>query len=254
MRARSQAFAARFLPKGWLDIGRQLLLFAGAYWLYRLVRGLVDGRADQAFANAREIVSAEQSLNLFIEPAVHAWASGTGWIVDGSSWLYVNSHFMVTTMTLAFIYLCRNSAFYYVRNMFMAAMAMALVAYVVFPTAPPRFLPELGFSDSVARFTGVSSETSSLLVNPFAAVPSMHVCFALMLAGPMAKMVRHRWAAALWLAYPLLVSFVVIATANHWWIDAAAGAVVAAVAWCLATQLVRLRPAGWAFRTQPGVA
>jgi hypothetical protein len=82
----------------------------------------------------------------------------------------------------------------------------------------------------------------------------MHVCFALMLAGPMVKMVRHRWAAVLWLGYPLLVAFVVLATANHWWIDAAAGAVVAAIAWCLATQLVRLQPTGWAFRTQPGVA
>lgn len=254
MRARSQAFAARFLPKGWLDLGRQLGLFAGAYWLYRLVRGLVDGRADQAFANAREIVAAERSLNLFVEPAVHAWASGTGWLIDGASWLYVNSHFAVTTVTLGFIYLWRNSAFYYVRNMFLAAMAMALVAYVVFPTAPPRFLPELGFSDSVARFTGVSSETSNVLVNPFAAVPSMHVGFALMLGGPMSRMVRHRWAALLWLAYPLLVSFVVIATANHWWIDAAAGAAAAAVAWCLATQLVRLRPTVWAFRAQPGVA
>jgi membrane-associated phospholipid phosphatase len=254
MRARTQAFAARFLPNGWLDVARQLLLFCGAYWLYRLARGLVDDRAAEAFANARDIVSLEQSLNLFIEPAVNAWASGTEWIADVTSWLYVNSHFTVTTLTLAFIYLWRNSAFYYVRNMFMAAMAMALIAYVLFPTAPPRFMPEWGFTDSVADFTGVQADSSNVLFNPFAAVPSMHVCFALMLGLPMARMVRRRWAATLWLAYPVVVSFVVVATANHWWMDAAAGAVVAAIAWCLATQLVRVQPGAWAFRTQPRVA
>ena len=70
--------------------------------------------------------------------------------------MYLNSHFAVTTVTLAWIYLRRNERFYFVRNMFMVAMGLALVGYVAVPTAPPRFLPELGFGDSVAAFTGVS--------------------------------------------------------------------------------------------------
>ena len=105
--------------------------------------------------------------------------------------MYLNTHFVVTTCTLAFIYLFRNEHFYFVRNMFMVAMGLALVGYVVYPTAPPRMLPELGFTDSVLDFTGVSRTSDvNALYNPYAAVPSMHVGFALMLAIPMIRMTR----------------------------------------------------------------
>src|SRR5919108_4701052 len=245
MRTLPDRFAARFLPQGWRDLFRQLLLFCGAYWLYRLVRGMTDGKIAAAFDNARELIGLERGLGLFVEPAVHAWAQGSGWLIDGASWMYVNSHFAVTTLTLAFIYLRRNPSFYFVRNMFMVAMGIALVLYAAYPTAPPRFMPEYGFQDSVAQFTGVTAEGSSAdaLYNPFAAVPSMHVAFALMLGVPMASMTRRRWVKALWLSYPVLVSFVVVATANHWWFDAFTGALAAAVAALAAARLPRSRPA-----------
>jgi membrane-associated phospholipid phosphatase len=110
-------------------------------------------------------------------------------------------------------------------------------------------MPEWGFSDSVARFTGITAEGSSAdaLYNPFAAVPSMHVAFALMLGIPMASMARRVWVKALWLVYPLIVTFVVIATANHWWFDAFTGALVAAVAGVAAVGFARIRPAAWAW-------
>ena len=163
--------------------------------------------------------------------------------------MYVNSHFTVTTVTLAFIYLRRNPSFYFIRNMFMVAMGIALVLYAAYPTAPPRFMPEWGFTDSVAQFTGVTAEGSSAdaLYNPFAAVPSMHVAFALMLGVPMASMARRAWVKALWLVYPVLVTFVVVATANHWWFDAFTGALVAAVAALAAVGFARIRPAAWAW-------
>jgi hypothetical protein len=249
MRQLPNRFAARFLPQGWPDLLRQLLLFCGAYWLYRLVRGLTDGRVAQAFENARELIGIEQGMGLFIEPAVHAWARGSSLIIDGASWMYVNSHFAVTTLTLAFVYLRRNQSFYFIRNMFMVAMGIALVLYAAYPTAPPRFMPEYGFQDSVAQFTGLTAEGSSAnaLYNPFAAVPSMHVAFALMLGVPMARMARRVWIKALWSAYPVLVTFVVIATANHWWFDAFTGALVAAVAALAAVGFARIRPAAWAW-------
>jgi membrane-associated phospholipid phosphatase len=249
MRTLPHRFAVRFLPQGWPDLLRQILLFCGAYWLYRIVRGMTDGRVGEAFDNARELIGIERGMGLFVEPAVHAWASGTGWLIDGASWMYVNSHFAITTVTLAFIYLRRNASFYFIRNMFMVAMGIALVLYAAYPTAPPRFLPEWGFQDSVAKFTRLTAEGSSAdaLYNPFAAVPSMHVAFALMLALPMASMSRRRWVKALWLAYPALVTFVVVATANHWWFDAFTGALTAAVAALAALLFARWRPAAWAW-------
>jgi hypothetical protein len=244
------ARARSLLPNGPLDLIRQIVLFCGAYWLYRIVRGLVDGRSGEAFANAREVISIERALGLFVEPGVHAWASAHAVVIDFASWMYLNSHFAVTTVTLAWLYLRRNERFYFVRNMFMVAMGIALVGYVLVPTAPPRLMPEWGFSDSVAAFTGVDHDTGSagVLFNPFAAIPSMHVAYALMLGLTMAQVVRRPWARVLWWCSAPVVTFVVVATANHWWIDAFLGAVVAATsAACAHGLFARVRPEVWAF-------
>ncbi len=153
------------------------------------MRGATDGKVAEAFQNARDVIRIEQGVGLFVEPAIQAWAQSTSIVIDAASWMYVNSHFAITTVTLAFIYLRRNERFYFIRNMFMVAMGIALVLYAVYPTAPPRYMPEWGFQDSVAHYTGLTSTDSSAnaLYNPFAAVPSMHVAFALMLGVPMAQ-------------------------------------------------------------------
>src|ERR1700754_4774507 len=212
--------ARRLLPNGALDLVRQIVLFCGAYWLYRLARGLVYDQTIAAFDHARDIVQLERSMHLFIEQSVQSWAIRTEFLEDAASWMYLNSHFVVTTCTLAFIYLFRNEHFYFVRNMFMVAMGLALVGYVAYPTAPPRMLPELGFIDTVSDFTGVSSDASvNALFNPYAAVPSMHVAFALMLALPMIRMARRMWVKALWTVYAPVVTLVVVVTGNHWVLD-----------------------------------
>ena len=240
-----------WLPGGWLDAIRQLLLFAGAYYLYRIVRGFIDGQAGLAFENARALVDIERSLGLFFEPSLQAWAKGQEWILMFANWMYVNSHFVVTTTFLIWLYLARNHAYYFVRNMFLVAMGLALVGYTVFPTAPPRFLPEWGFTDTVANFVGEAAENSAnVLYNPFAAVPSMHVAFALMISIPAFMLVRNRVLKALWLIYPIIVTFVVMVTANHYWLDAALGALVAAVsAYTASAGFARLRPEAWGWRT-----
>ena len=234
----------------WLDPVLQVALFVGAYYAYRLVRGLVDGRASAAFDNARSLLHIEQSLGLFFEPAFQDWTERHAWLMDASNWIYVNSHFALTTAFLIWLYIKRNEAFYFVRNMFMVSMAIALVGYVVFPTAPPRFLPELGFTDSVTKAVGEgAAKGASLLYNPYAAVPSMHVAFALMIAVPAVMLVRSKAAKAFWGAYPLIVTFTVMATANHWWLDAVLGAMTAgASGWAAKAVLERARPGPWSFR------
>lgn len=246
---------SRLLPRGVGDLAWQIVLFCGAYWVYRLVRGQVFSQSAAAFEHARQIVDIERALHVFVEPSVQSWAIGTGWIDDVGSWMYLNTHFVVTTCALGFIYLFRNEHFYFVRNMFMVAMGLALVGYIVYPTAPPRMLPEFGFADSVADFTGVSSDASvNALFNPYAAVPSMHVGFALMLAVPIIRMARRRWVKVLWAAYPPVVTLVVVVTANHWVLDAAAGAAVAALAAVAAqTLFARVRPKAWAWAPEQGL-
>jgi membrane-associated phospholipid phosphatase len=109
--------------------------------------------------------------------------------------------------------------------------------------------------DSVSDFTGVSSDSEvNALFNPYAAVPSMHVGFALMLAFPMIRMSRHRFAKALWIVYAPIVTAVVVVTANHWVFDAATGALAAAVAALAAqTLLARVRPQTWAWEPEGGL-
>jgi membrane-associated phospholipid phosphatase len=143
-----------------------------------------------------------------------------------------------------------NASFYFVRNMFMIAMAIALVVYVVFPTAPPRFVPEWGFTDTVTEFTGVNiSHTglSSALYNPYASIPSMHVAFALMIGWPLARLSPRLPVRILWRLYPLLMAFVIIVTANHYILDAVLGALTAAASAYGARWLARARPNAWRF-------
>jgi hypothetical protein len=248
----------RLLPHGPLDVARQVLLFAAGYSLYRFVRGFADdpGVAELAFGNAREIIAAEQTLNVFVEPHIQAWAMSSGLLIDGLSWVYVNAQTSVTLGALVFIYLRRNESFYFVRNMMLVAMTLALIGYVVFPTAPPRFFPEWGFSDSVSDVTGVAPDSTTVdaLFNPYAAIPSMHVAFALMIGWSLARLVRHPLVRAAWWAYPVLVTFVIVATANHFLVDAVLGAFVAGVSALAARELARTRPAAWRFGRAPAIS
>jgi hypothetical protein len=253
MLARARLLQARVLPHGWLDALRQVSLFGAAYLAYRLVRGLVEGDANAAFAHARDLISLERTLHVFVEPSIQAWASGSHLVMVLSSWLYVNAQTTITIAALVYLYLRHNRNFYFVRNMFMIAMAIALVGYTVFPTAPPRFMPEWGFIDSVSDFTGVhvdhASASLSALTNLYAAVPSMHVAFALMIGATLSRLARRRIVSVLWLLYPLLMTFVIIVTANHFLADAFLGALTAGASAYGASWLARARPAVWRFST-----
>jgi membrane-associated phospholipid phosphatase len=256
MAARARVLQARVLPHGWLDALRQVSLFAGAYFLYGLVRGLVEGDANAAFAHARELIFLERTLHVFVEPSIQAWASGSHALMVSASWLYVNAQGPITIAALVFLYMRHNGSFYFVRNMFLIAMAIALVGYAVFPTAPPRFMPEWGFTDTVSDFTPFNvshpSASMSALFNQYAAVPSMHVAFALMIGWPLARLSRRRLVKALWAMYPLLMTFVIVVTANHFIVDALLGAITAGVSAWGAVRLARARLKAWSFSPAAG--
>jgi hypothetical protein len=254
MRGRLTSIEARVLPRDWRDVVRQIMLFAGAYVAYQVVRGFVDGSGYKPFGDATKIINLERVLHVFIEPNVQRWVSGRHWLMDIADWTYLNAHYIVTLGVLVFIYLRRNTSFYFVRNMFLVAMAIALIGYWLYPTAPPRLMPEWGFTDSIRQFTGVTVETgpTSAFLNFYAAVPSMHVCFAIMIGWPMARLVRRRIAKLAWSLYPLLIVFAVVATGNHYLIDAFLGGLTALASALIALRwLARARPHAWAFDRGP---
>lgn len=247
------AWSARLLPRGPIDLARQLVLIGLLLVVYEHVRVLSASDANEAFEHARELISLERSLHIFVEPNLQAWASSTRLLMDCADWLYLNAQTSIIVGALTYIYRFRNASFYFVRNMLFIAWGMALVGYSVFPTAPPRLLPEWGFVDSVTIFAHVHAQSGGLisLVNPYAAVPSMHVGLAVVIAWPMARLVRWRIARMLWLAYPLLIAFVTVVTANHLLIDAMLGALTAGLAAYGAQSLARARPQAWRFVMQP---
>jgi membrane-associated phospholipid phosphatase len=250
MRRTLRRIDTELLPRGWRDLVRQLSMFAAAYIGYQIVRGLVGSAGYKPFGDATKIINLERTLHVFIEPSVQAWAQNRHVIMDIADWTYLNGHFTLTVLVLIYIYLRKNDSFYFIRNMFMIAMTLALVGYIVYPTAPPRLLPEWGFTDEIRQFTGLTVEkgAGSAFLNFYAAVPSMHVCFALMIGIPMARFTDRRPLKLLWCLYPLVITFVVIATGNHYLTDVVLGAVTAGIAALLSKHLLaRARPDVWTF-------
>lgn len=231
---------------------RQLGLFVLADLLYESVRGIVSGKASIAYANGYGVASLERKLGLFFEPSMQALAMSSELIIQVANWAYLNTHFIVTTSFLVWLYFARNSSFYFVRNMFMVAMSLALIGYLLVPTAPPRLLPQLEITDTIAQISQVNHDSAFVksFVNPFAALPSMHVAFALMIAGPAVMLVRRWFLRLAWALYPVAVFLVVVVTGNHFWFDAAVGVFVAAVSAVTAQLLSHARPQAWSWQTR----
>jgi hypothetical protein len=242
MRQRLVSLGATRLPRGWRDLVGQLALIAGACGGYELVRSLVGGGGEKPFDDANRIIHVERTLRVFYEPSIEQWAESHGhWLLGVADWTYLDAHFVVTVGALTFIYLRRNDSFHLVRNTLMVAMAIALVGYAVYPTAPPWLMPQWGFSDAIRQFTGltIGSGPGGALLNVYAAVPSMHVCFALIVGLPMSRLVQGTAPRMLWRLYPLYIAFVVVVTGNHYFTDVLLGALTAALAFGLASHPIR---------------
>jgi hypothetical protein len=222
----------------------QLVLFAVADLLYEISRTLAKGDLAVAFVHARDVVSVEKSIGIFTELDVQHWALARPWVLDVANLTYFHAHFAVTTCFMFWLYLRRNHHYYFVRNIVFSAMALALIGYVLFPTAPPRMLTDLGFIDTLEKTADVNFNTGavSLLSNPFAAVPSVHTCFSLIIGTSCFFLVRRPAIRLLWLLYPCLIVFSIVATGNHFWLDAILGALLAGVALGVAWTIERFHP------------
>jgi membrane-associated phospholipid phosphatase len=239
------------LPKGWLDLGRQIGLLLIVDIAYETVRGVSDGQKSVAMAHGQQVIDFERTTHTFFEPSLQAFFIPANWIVDFANQIYMNSQFAVVLGFFFWIYVFRNESFYFVRNMFIVAMGLALVGYTLYPTAPPRLFPGFGFVDTINDFSGVNHDSAfvKVFINPYAAIPSMHCAFAMMIGVSGALISRHRWTKAFWVAWPLLIAWVVIVTGNHYWVDVALGWGVALTSALVAGRLLaRAGPEAWSWR------
>jgi PAP2 superfamily len=220
----------------------ELAAIAALYAVYELARGLGDATLDVARANTARIVDLERSFGLFFEASVQDWAAGVPSLSTLLGLAYVTLHLGATGAAMVWLHRSHPARFAIVRNVLVIATALSLVFDVLYPAAPPR-LSGLGFADTVSSHTHVnlSSDLLGSLYNPFAAVPSMHFGYALLVGIVVATTARRPLVRAVGALYPPFMLFDIVATGNHFLFDAAMGALVVAAAWILANGLARDR-------------
>jgi membrane-associated phospholipid phosphatase len=227
------ATAARRLPRGWLHLGAQFAFWIGFYVVYQLARGIADrDGVGTAFANGESIIEIQRSLHSMVELTLQRAVESSALLIQATSLTYWLSQFAVVGLALLYVYFEAHERFFRFRNTLIVGNLIGLVCYVLLPTAPPRMFPDAGFTDTLAAHSTVnhSSTFVAFASNPYAAMPSLHALDSLIVSVVMATVVRRRWAKALWLAWAPWVWFAVMATGNHFWLDIAAGILVAAVA------------------------
>ena len=226
------AAADRALPRGWLDLFRQIFIWFGFVLAYQVARGVADRSPSVAFENARAVIDFEHRATGLWELSLQSWTQSWHTLGVLTSWTYWLSQFAVVGLALLWAYFRRYEHFIRFRNLLMLANLIGLDGYVLLPTAPPRYFPELGFVDTLA-VVGTANHGSALVelaANPYAAMPSLHAADALIVGVTLAAFVRPVWLKVVWLLWPAWVWFAVMATANHFWLDIAAGIAVVIVA------------------------
>src|ERR687895_1815222 len=207
----------RVLPRGWFDLFRQVLIWFGFVLAYQLARGVADRSPTVAFENARDVIDVERRVTGLWELSLQSWTQSFHLLGVLTSWTYWLSQFAVVGLGLLWVYFRRYEHFIRFRNLLMLANVIGLVGYVLLPTAPPRYFPELGFVDTLAT-VGTANHGSALVelaANPYAAMPSLHAADALIVGITLAAICRSWLARLVWLAWPAWVWFSVIATGNH---------------------------------------
>jgi hypothetical protein len=216
----------------------ETLVVPGLYAAYQLSRGFANDSAPLALAHAKDVISLEQRLKLFHENSLQDAVMRLPGMIDAFGLAYISLHLGGTVAVLIWLYVLRPNWFPLLRTALAIASAIALSIYFLYPTAPPR-LAGIGIVDTVTTMNDIDLRSRLLgqFYNPFAAIPSMHFGYALLLGLAVAWLSRL-WAVRLAaLAYPSFVLLVIVATGNHFILDAVAGAAVSLVglagAWVL---------------------
>jgi hypothetical protein len=232
----------RLTPHGPLHLALQLLLLLAVDITYEVSRALVEGSATAALAHAATIVDVERTLGIFHEPALQRWALAAPDVVMATArWVYQNCQRLIVWSFVVWLYLRRNAAYPQVRNTIIALDVLGLIGYALYPTAPPRLTPGHGFVDVLdPTHANLRSSLFGSLTNLYAAVPSLHTAYALLLGITGWRVCRHLGTRVVWAVYPAVVVLATVVTANHWFLDAAAGAAALAIAWPVAVRAERV--------------
>ncbi|MDY7105648.1 MAG: phosphatase PAP2 family protein [Actinomycetota bacterium] len=201
-------------------LGIEVALMGSLLAMYRVVRLFSNDELGAAFRNARRVISIEQVFGMFTEAHLQQLALTNEWLIWLLNHYYFAMHFSVTTVVMVVLYLWRPANYRQARLVMIGTTTGGLLLHLVFPLAPPRMLPGHGFVDTLARFGPkiYDSEELASAANQIAAMPSLHVGWALIVCWAVVTSFRTpwRWVAV---AHPTLTILAVVLTANHYWLD-----------------------------------
>ena len=212
----------------------ETLVAVAFYWLYDAVQALTQSDADEATAHGADVVRAEKAVHIWAEPNVNHWATHHNWLALIAGYDYALAHVFVTAAVLAYLWWRHPEIEVGLRNAIVGMSLVALVVYWQFPVSPPRFVVA-GLTDTLIKNDILGARhVHEGLVNLYAAMPSLHVAWAVWCAAALVLALRSAWRHLAWL-YPCWTTFVVVSTANHYFLDAFAGLVLAIVPLAIVT-------------------
>ncbi|MFK4146680.1 phosphatase PAP2 family protein [Streptomyces sp. NPDC004065] len=220
-------------PRLWFEI----LLIAVSYWTYSLIRNAVPEQKAQALRNADWVWLAEHRLGIAVEHSVNHAADSVTWLIIGMNYYYATLHFVVTIGVLVWLYRSHPGRYAAARLALFATTGVALLGYYLYPLAPPRLMTSGHFVDTVqVHHTWGSMASGDLkhMSNQYAAMPSMHIGWSLWCGLTVFALAAVPWARLLGLLYPAATLLVIVATANHFWLDAVGGVLCLAFGCALA--------------------
>ncbi|CAL9431320.1 hypothetical protein SUDANB108_02058 [Streptomyces sp. enrichment culture] len=220
-------------PRFWFEI----LLIAVSYWTYSLVRNAVPEQKAEALRNADWIWQAEQRLGIAVEESVNHAVNSVTWLIIGMNYYYATLHFVVTLGVLVWLYRRHPGRYAATRLVLFATTAVALAGYYLYPLAPPRLMNGGGFVDTVMvhqTWGSMASGDLKNMSNQYAAMPSMHIGWSVWCGLTIFALATVPWARVLGLLYPALTLVVIVATANHFWLDAVGGVLCLAFGFAVA--------------------
>jgi hypothetical protein len=221
----------------------EILLALGFYVVYSAIRNAKFGGKAEAFANARWLIDLQRSLGIYHEEWLQDRALEVKPLIIAANYFYGSFHFVVTIGVMVYLFARWSDHYPQWRNALACSTAIALIGFTFWPLMPPRLLPEAyGYVDTLARyptFWSFNSGAVNEISNQYAAMPSVHCAWALWCACALVPRVRHRWAKALAVAYPVATVVVIVLTGNHYVLDAVGGFLVLGVGFLLARRFTR---------------
>jgi hypothetical protein len=223
------------------QFGHELLLVTPAALFYFMARGLVDARDAEATANALDVIRLEQRLHLFHERALQNLIVGSDALVTLVNWIYIWMHWPVVITTVTWLVVRRPSGtFSSYRNAFLISGGIGIFVFALYPVAPPRLVEGYGFVDTVtARSSSYRVLQPTALTNPYAAMPSLHFGWNLLIGIAIVRESRSLVPRLFGAVMPALMFAAIVLTANHFILDGIAGGALAFSSLLLALNLPR---------------